>query len=61
MIPVHQWDARRAVRWTDYLDVRLEETARRTGAAVVTVLDRTLVPGEPDPVLTALTATRTRR
>lgn len=61
MIPVHQWDARRAVRWTDYLDVRLEETARRTGAAVVTVLDRTLVTGEPDPVLTALTATRTRR
>ena len=61
MIPVHQWDARRAVRWTDYLDVRLDETARRTGAAVVTVLDRTLVPGEPDPVLTALTATRTRR
>ena len=61
MIPVHQWDARRAVRWTDYLDVRLDETARRTGASVVTVLDRTLVPGEPDPVLTALTATRTRR
>ena len=61
MIPVHQWDVRRAVRWTDYLDVRLEETARRTGAAVVTTLDRTLVPGEPDPVLTALTATTTRR
>ncbi|MGO1832914.1 MAG: glycosyltransferase, partial [Brevibacterium yomogidense] len=61
MIPVHQWDDHAAVRWTDYLDERLQETARRTGAAVVTALERTLAPGEPDPVLTILTATAGRR
>ncbi|MGO1440995.1 MAG: glycosyltransferase, partial [Brevibacterium yomogidense] len=61
MIPVHQWDDHAAVQWTDYLDERLQETARRTGAAVVTALERTLVPGEPDPVLTILTATAGRR
>ncbi|SMY13190.1 glycosyltransferase [Brevibacterium jeotgali] len=61
MIPVHQWDDHAAVRWTDYLDERLQETVRRTGAAVVTVLERTLVAGDPDPVLSILTATAGRR
>jgi len=61
MIPAHQWADTSAVRWTDYLDERLQESVRRTGAAVVTVLDRTLVRGEPDPVLTILTATAGRR
>ena len=61
MIPVHQWADTAAVRWTDYLDERLQETVRRTGAAVVTALDRTLVPGDPDPILTILTATAGRR
>jgi hypothetical protein len=55
LIPVHQWDPGTAVRWTDYLEARLEDTVRRTGAAAVTVVDHTLVPGEPDPVLTVLT------
>lgn len=55
MIPVHRWNTDTAVRWTDYLEARLEDTVRRTGAAAVTVVDHTLVPGEPDPVLTVLT------
>ena len=61
LIPVHQWDDSAAVRWTDYLDERLRETVRRTDAAVVTAIDRTLVRGDPDPVLTILTATAGRR